>query len=84
MPIEKKPFVNYTLDEDKDPNAGKIIPIRFNKQELEELKADQDMMDIDREGTAIKALVDIGRNVIRTQLSGSTIQHLFKKKRTRR
>jgi hypothetical protein len=33
MSIIKKPFVNYTLDEDKDDSAVEVISLKLNKSE---------------------------------------------------
>jgi len=33
MSIIKKPFVNYTLDEDKDDSAVEVISLKLNKNE---------------------------------------------------
>ena len=64
MTIEKKPFKNYTLEEDRKETKGSVLTIRLNENEriwLNELKV---LMDIKNDATALKKAAIIGHNVI--------------------
>lgn len=80
MSIEKKPFVNYTLEEDKKENK-EIFTVRINKEErawLEELKED---LNIKSDSKALKIGALIGKNVIQAQFTRPILRYLFKKDR---
>ena len=82
MSIEKKPFVNYTLDEDKNTKT-ETITIRLNRSErsmLEEIKED---FNIKSDGKALKLAAEIGKNVTQGLLGRGRLQYLFKKDRVK-
>ena len=60
MVIEKKKFSLYNLDGNKQD----IITIRLNTEERELLNQDKKLLNMDRDGTTIKALIMAGRNVL--------------------
>lgn len=64
MTLEKKPFVSYTLDEDKKEESSEVLTIRINKDEralIDELKA---LMNFNNDAKAIKAGMQIAKNII--------------------
>lgn len=79
MPIDKKPFTSYTLDEDKaDPlEKGKVFTVRLNPEEYRELKEDMKDFNLTTESTALKLLAGIGRNVLHGMLSRKKLRWLF-------
>lgn len=81
--LEKKPFVNYTLDEDKKDDGGTVFSLRLNAEEYEKLKRAKDWFDTDQNSTAVKILVDVGYNVLQGQFSAGVLGWLFKKDRVR-
>ena len=78
----KKPFVLYTLDEDKaDPEkAGKVFSIRLTGKQYQELRQDMKMLNINREGTAYKFMHDTGRNVLLNTFGGE-VSNIFRRKK---
>lgn len=80
MPIEKKPFRSYTLDEDKpDPMAtGKNITIRLNAQEYAHLKRDMKDFNIKNESSMLKFLSEAGRNVLHGTFGRQRLRWLFR------
>jgi hypothetical protein len=69
MSIEKQPYVNYTLDEDKEEATSETINIRLNtldRTRLEELKY---LIHEPKDGTALKYALEIARNVLQSTLS---------------
>lgn len=62
MPLEKKPFTKYNLDEE-----GKRVDsftVRLNKEERKQLEEDKKLIEQTKDSTAIKELAAIGSNVI--------------------
>lgn len=85
MPIEKKSFVNYTLDEDKaDPKgAGKILTMRLNPKEYKQLREDMKLLNISRESTAYKFMHDTGRNVLHNTFGRANLRRIFDPRRVK-
>jgi hypothetical protein len=62
--IEKKPFVNYTLDDEKEDATSETINIRLNAKDrimLDELKY---LLHEPKDGTALKYGLELSRNVL--------------------
>ena len=84
MAIEyKDPFRSTLLEEEKSDKYGVTFTIRMNKKEMELLRESKRILDTPQNGTAVKALVEIGQNVLHTQLKGVVLERLFKKDRVR-
>ena len=67
MPIDKKPFVNYTVGEKDLTNAleeGKVFSIRLSPSEFKELAQAMEVLHISNHSTALKFLALTGKNVI--------------------
>jgi len=62
--IEKKPFVNYTLEEEKEDADSKVYTFRLNKEEQENLKACMVLLQQERVSTALKQLANLGMFVL--------------------
>lgn len=78
--IDKKPFVNYTLDENKKEYKD-VFTVRVNQEEriiLEELKED---LNIKSDSKALKIGALIGRNVLQHTFNRPLLRYLFKKER---
>jgi hypothetical protein len=84
--IIKKPFVNYTLNEDKKENDIEVISLKINKKERELINRLQSLMNIDRDGTVIKVSLGIAEKVILSQFgevlfkkltSGERVRHII-------
>ena len=70
MVIEKKKFSLYNTEGNKQD----IVALRLNAEERELLNKDKKLLNMDRDGTTIKALILAGRNV----LHDPKIQPFFK------
>ena len=80
MTIKKKPFVSYTLEEDKKKFKD-VFTVRVNSQErawLEDLKED---LNIKSDSKALKMGALIGKNVIQSTFTRPILRYLFKKER---
>lgn len=78
--IEKKPFINYTLEEEKKKTKD-IFTVRVNLEEramLEEIKED---LNIKSDSKALKISALIGKNVLQGTFSRPILRYLFKKER---
>lgn len=54
MNIIKKPFVNYTLDEDKEDKEVEVISIKINKQERETIERLKRYTNYGQDGKVLK------------------------------
>lgn len=87
MTIEKKPWTNYTLDEDKpDPlEQGKVFTVRMSAIEYKQHKKDMELLHCTSEGTTLKKLAEIGRNVLHSTFTPKTLRWIADPaRRTRR
>ena len=69
MSLEKKPYVNYTLDEEKEESTSETINIRLNsldRTRLDELKW---LLNESKDGTVLKYALEVAKNVLQSQLS---------------
>ena len=80
MPIEKKPFVNYKLDSEKD-DRYQTITIRLNEDEQALLRVCKKILEQPKDGTAIKALMRIGAYVLHEEKTAYILANVFKNKR---
>jgi len=81
MRLNKKPFVNYTLDSDKKDQKGVVISVWFNNEELQELQKIKSIIEQPKDSTAIKTLYKLGYNLIGEKKIRYIIDILFKNKR---
>lgn len=64
----KQPFVNYKTDEEREKDTFVSISIKFNKkEELPKLKLLQQLLQEEKDGTAIKQAIDIATEVLLDQ-----------------
>ena len=75
--IEKKPFENYRLEEEKGCDKRKVVTISLNLEELKELGEDMKLIRQDQIGKAIKQFMKIGQIVLHEEKMGKIIQTLF-------
>lgn len=83
MTIEKKPFVTYALDEDKQESSSEIITLRINKKErelIEELKRD---MNNGQDAKILKAGLHVMKNVIHGTFGTKFFRYLTSQDRRR-
>ena len=62
--MEKKPFVNYTLDEEKKEEDTKVYTFRLNKEEQANLKECMVLLQQEKVSTALKQLANLGMFVL--------------------
>jgi len=78
--IKKKPFVNYTLDKDKNKKF-EIISLKLNARERAALDEIKTIIEQPKDGTAIKTLMEYATKVILEDKTRYLIATLFKNKR---
>lgn len=83
MSLDKKPFVAYRTDEEREADKSRTLSLKLNEHEDEELEKDMRLMDIGVDSSAVKLLMSIGRKVIREQIPESSIRYLVSPKRIR-
>ena len=81
MALEQKPFTTTKLQEERDAADAETISLRLNRVERADLEADKALLDIGGDSPAIKFLVDVGRNVVRTTFSEAQIKYLLSRRR---
>jgi hypothetical protein len=64
MVIEKIPFVPYTLEEDRVQDKGKIFTIRLNAEEVVNLRDAQNILQQEKQSTALKQLAIFGLHIL--------------------
>ena len=77
-------FVSKKLDSERSKDKGKIIPVRFNEDELEYLKKACKLLSQPKESTTIKQMVEIGYKAIQSDLVSSAIKTVFKNKQRKK
>ena len=83
MPLEKKPFVSYTLDGEQKEKPD-IVAVRINKEERAELEEIKEDLNINSDSKALKISgLKIGRNVIQSTFTRPLLKYLFKKDRSK-
>ena len=83
MPIEKKPFVNYTLEEDKQDKEVETISLKINKQEREQIEQLKKLTNYGQDSKVIKLSMVIARNVILNNFGSDLFQKLTSTSRTK-
>ncbi len=73
MPIEKSPYVDYTLDEEKGSGRDRIVRVRMNAAQYEALKADMKLLQQPKESTALKEMLEIARVVLHSDATGKIL-----------
>ena len=79
MTIEQKEFRRYNTEEERE---NFTFTLRLSKEESDWVFKCMEIMDLKSKGTAIKALAEIGKNVLLTTYP-LNLKYLFKKDRVR-
>ena len=74
MSLEKKPYKDYTLDEEKDKGRDRVLRIRLNKSEWDTLVKAMRVMQQPKPSTAVKQLVEIALNVLHRDSTGQIMR----------
>ena len=83
MVLEKKPYVNYTLEEDKQEESSKTLNVRINKEEEEVIEQLKFMYRYDQDAKIIKLALKVLQNVTLHTLGAETIYRLTDERRKR-
>ena len=78
--IIKKPFYPDRLQEERDKDKGKVLPVRLSEEELLKLQIDKKILHQPKDSTALKLLAEIGANVLHDRKTGAIIAAIFKNK----
>lgn len=62
--LEKKPFIPYRLEEERDKDKSKVFTIRLNEEEITNLKEAQNILQQEKISTALKQLAMFGMYVL--------------------
>lgn len=81
MSIEKKPFVPYTLEEDRKEKNFEIISVKMNREEYAKLQELKRRIEQPKDSTAIKTLMELGAEVILDSKTALILDTVFKNKR---
>ena len=76
MSLEKKPYVNYTLDEDREEQGSETINVRLNDSERERLDRLKWFLHENKDGTAIKYALEVAENVLHGILSEESLRKI--------
>jgi len=74
------PFTPQRLQEERDKDKSKVVPVRLNKEQLARLEADAKFIEQEKISTALKTLAEIGSIVLHDPLMGTVVKTLFKNK----
>jgi len=81
MVLQRQPFTKLRLDEDKLNDKRKIFTISLNIEEYNQLIEDMKILHQAKEGTALKLLWKVGRDVLHDQKTGRIIRLIFDNQR---
>ena len=83
MTIEKKPYVNYTLDEDREETTSETINIRLNSLDRNRLDRLKWLLQESKDGTALKYALELALNVLQNTLSEKSWVRICAERRNR-
>ena len=72
-----KPFEAQRLEEERSQDKGKIFTIRLNDEDYKQLIDDMRVLKQPKEGTAIKQLWQVGRNVLHDSQTGLILRSII-------
>jgi len=75
--IEKEKFIPYRLEEEREKDKRKVVPISLNLLELAGLKEDMKLLRQDQTGKAVKQLMKLGQIVLHEHKISKIIDTLF-------
>ena len=83
MTLAKKPFVRYN-EEIKIPEvSGKILTVRLNAEEYNELKGFMKDLNISNPSKSLKIALKISKSVLHGIFGTAILRYLFKKDRVK-
>lgn len=82
MVLEKKPFVNYTLEDDRSTDSV-VLPVRVNLDEQGMIRVGKTLLNINSDSKTLKILARVGLDVLQRTFSDKTLKYLCSEKRER-
>lgn len=79
--IEKKPFVNYTLDEDKVESEVEVVSLKVNKEERAAIERLKRLTNYGQDGKILKMGLIVLEKVILTNFGEVLFQKLTSNER---
>lgn len=80
--IEKKKFVNYTLDDDKTVKAKPPLAVKLNDKDEEMIEIGRYALNLESRGGVLKKLAEMGLRVILNQIGVENLHQLTNPRRT--
>ena len=80
MTIEQVPFVPYKLEEERNKDE-KVISLKLSKEWQERLERCKQVLEQEKDGTAIKQLIVIAEKVLLEEKTAFLLETVFKNKR---
>jgi len=81
--LEKQPYVNYTLEEDKEEATSETINIRLNALDRNRLDRLKWLFQESKDGTVLKYALECSLNVLQAQLSEKSWVKICAERRNR-
>lgn len=79
--LEKKPFVNYTLEEDKKFKPVPPLAIKLNDKDEEMIQIGRYAFNMESKGGVLKRLAEMGLQVILNQIGVENLHQLTNPRR---
>lgn len=77
MTLIKEPFTSQRLEEERATDQRKIFTISLNLEEYRQLQEDMRTLKQSKDGTALKQLWQLGRNVLHDGQTGLLIRTIL-------
>jgi len=79
MGVKRPAYTAVNLDEERAP--GTVLRVRFNEAELKMLEEFKQDLNIAEDSTALKAALEVARNVLQSTFGRELLRWLFKNDR---
>jgi hypothetical protein len=77
MVITRTPFTPTKLQEEREGDGSRVIPLRLNKEEVDQLEADARYLEQEKISTALKQLAMIGHIAIHDPKTKAVLDTVF-------
>lgn len=74
MVMEKQPFISYRLEEEREQDTSKVFTIRLNAEEITNLREAQNVLQQEKQSTALKQLAMFGLYVLHDRSTAYILQ----------
>lgn len=83
MPLEKEPFVSYTVDAERTEAKRDIFSVSLNAKERAILNRFKQESNVPHDSKALKLLAMVGANVINATIGTQVMRYLSSQDRTK-